>query len=89
MTSALARTEIARALLSLGSETIRRGKIVLGRMDLIRVGDQVLIDAGALLPVTLRSLDAIHLATARLIGSDLGRVVTYDDRLGEAAEAIG
>ncbi len=38
-------------------------------------------------PPILRSLDAIHLATAMLIGAEL--IVTYDDRLAEAAEAIG
>jgi predicted nucleic acid-binding protein len=33
----------------------------------------------------LRSLDAIHLATARLLGADLAGLVTYDDRLASAA----
>jgi predicted nucleic acid-binding protein len=37
----------------------------------------------------LRSLDAIHLATARVLGTDLTAVVSYDDRLLKAAEDAG
>ncbi len=37
----------------------------------------------------LRSLDAIHLASARLVSSELTGVVTYDDRLAAAAAAAG
>jgi predicted nucleic acid-binding protein len=37
----------------------------------------------------LRSLDAIHLATARLLGSDLDALVTYDNRLASAATEAG
>ncbi|WP_156926072.1 hypothetical protein [Glycomyces arizonensis] len=37
----------------------------------------------------LRSLDAIHLATARLVAEDLSGLVTYDDRLAVAAADAG
>jgi predicted nucleic acid-binding protein len=37
----------------------------------------------------LRSLDAIHLATARIFGSELGALATYDDRLAAAARDAG
>jgi uncharacterized protein len=37
----------------------------------------------------LRSLDAIHLATARVLGPDLDAVVSYDDRLVRAANEAG
>ena len=37
----------------------------------------------------LRSLDAIHLASALTLAPDIESVVTYDRRLGEAAEASG
>jgi len=39
--------------------------------------------------VELRSLDAIHLATAQLLGKEFGRVVTYDERMAEAARVLG
>jgi uncharacterized protein len=38
---------------------------------------------------TLRSLDAIHLVTARILGSDLSGLATYDDRFAKAAEDAG
>ena len=40
-------------------------------------------------PPALRTLDAIHLATAIALLPDLDAFVTYDDRLAEAARAIG
>jgi predicted nucleic acid-binding protein len=62
---------------------------VLARLDLVRVNDRVLEAAGELLPAELCSLDAIHLATARQLGSDLGHLVTYDDRMLHAARLLG
>jgi predicted nucleic acid-binding protein len=87
--SALARTEVVRALMPLGPQAIRRGHDVLARVDLVRVNDRVLDAAGALPPVELRSLDAIHLATAQQLGADLARIVTYDDRMATAAGQLG
>jgi predicted nucleic acid-binding protein len=89
VSSALARAEVARALLPRGVDAVRRGQDVLSRIDLVRVNDRVLNLAGALPPSTLRSLDAIHLATARLLGASLARVVTYDARLATAARTMG
>jgi predicted nucleic acid-binding protein len=42
-----------------------------------------------MLPLELRSLDAIHLATAQELGADLARVCTYDERMADAASALG
>ncbi|MGH9271730.1 MAG: type II toxin-antitoxin system VapC family toxin [Ilumatobacteraceae bacterium] len=89
ISSALARTEVLRAVLGEGERGITRARIVLVRLDLIRVNDRVLDAAGELLPAVLRSLDAIHLATARQLGSDLGHVVTYDERMLDAARLLG
>jgi hypothetical protein len=50
ITSALARTEMTRALLPLGAEAARRGHDVLARVDLVRINDRVLDAAGAMLP---------------------------------------
>lgn len=56
---------------------------------MIRVNDRFLRAAGRLPPAELRSLDAIHLATAQQLGEDLARLCTYDDRMGTAAAALG
>lgn len=86
--SALARTEVARATLALGPAVQQRVRDVLASIDLVRVSDRVLGDAGALLPLELRSLDAIHLATAALFGRTLAALVTYDARMTAAAKAL-
>jgi len=88
VTSALARTEVTRALLPAGPAAVRRGHEVLARFELIRINDRVLNAAGALLPAELRPLHAIHLATAQLLGADLARLVTYDERMAEAARSM-
>ncbi len=89
VSSALARTEVLRALLSAGDEAIIRGRAVLQRIDLVRVNDRILNAAGALRPPELRSLDAIHLATAQELGTELRALVTYDDRMATAATQLG
>ena len=89
VTSALARTEVARALLPLGPEAVLRGDEVLRRLQLLRVNDRVLAQAGRMESAELRSLDAIHLATAKQIGPRLKCVVTYDARMVDAARALG
>jgi hypothetical protein len=45
--------------------------------------------AGGVGPPVLRTLDAIHLATALRLAPELDAFVTYDDRLADAARAIG
>jgi uncharacterized protein len=89
VSSALARTEVARALLPLGPEVLQRGDEVLRRVQLLRVNDRILTAAGRMSPPELRSLDAIHLASARELGASVRCVVTYDTRMASAAKAIG
>ena len=89
VSSALATTEVTRAVLPLGDAFIRRARDVLGRFELVRVSNEILADAGHLEPATLRSLDVIHLATASLFEETLGGLVTYDRRMYEAAESLG
>ncbi len=89
ISSWLARTEVIRALLPLGPTAVDRGHDVLRRLDLIRVNDRVLTTAAELLPPELRSLDAIHLATAHQLGADLRQLITYDDRMAIAARDLG
>jgi uncharacterized protein len=89
VSSSLTRTEALRALLPGGENAVAAGRKVLSRVDLVRVSNGVLDEAAVLLPADLRSLDAIHLATARRLGEDLGAIVTYDERMAEAATQLG
>jgi predicted nucleic acid-binding protein len=89
VSSALARTEVTRVLLDKGESARKAGRRALANLDLLRIDNRVLDLAGGLLPFELRTLDAIHLATAQRLGADLGRLCTYDDRMRAAAEQIG
>ncbi len=89
VTSALARTEVARALLPAGHGALAAGRKVLARLDLVRVTNRVLEEAATLLPSAIRSLEAIHLATAGQLGEDLESLLTYDGRMAEAARRLG
>jgi predicted nucleic acid-binding protein len=89
VSSALARTEVARALMPSGREAVTRGEDVLRRIQLLRINDRILREAGRMEPADLRSLDAIHLASARHLGPPVKQIVTYDERMAEAARASG
>jgi predicted nucleic acid-binding protein len=89
VSSALARVEVARALLPLGEMAVRRGQDVLARIELIRINDRILMTAGSIEPPDMRTLDAIHLATVQQIEDDLSRIVTYDERMASGARLKG
>jgi predicted nucleic acid-binding protein len=46
-------------------------------------------DAAANVPGALRSLDALHVASAQQLGPELTSLVTYDHRMADAARAVG
>jgi predicted nucleic acid-binding protein len=62
---------------------------ILDAIYLIEVTPAMLDDAAAVDPPVLRSLDAIHLATALSVGDPDLEVITYDRRFAEAARANG
>ena len=89
VSSALLRTESLRAIRHLGPDALATVREGLRRVDLIGIDDRILDAAGTLEPQVLRTLDAIHLATALAVGDDLEAIVTYDERMVEAAKLIG
>jgi predicted nucleic acid-binding protein len=56
--------------------------------DEIPLTDQIR-DAATMVPSRLRSLDAIHLASAEMLGSELTALVTYDKRMADVARSVG
>lgn len=62
---------------------------ILRSVEVVELDPSIARQAQSVGPSTLRSLDAIHLATAMALGGDLDAFVTYDDRLADAAQAIG
>lgn len=91
VSSALAQVEVVRALRRIQAtpSAWRQGEEVLARVALLRIDEAILGDAAAVDPPSLRSLDAIHLATAFSIGDELTGLVTYDSQLADAAERAG
>jgi predicted nucleic acid-binding protein len=68
-------------------ERILEAERLLESLDLAGISRAVLGRAAALASTDMRSLDAIHLATAERLG--VGEMVTYDRRLGAAAQGLG
>jgi predicted nucleic acid-binding protein len=89
VSSAIARAEVLRALLPAGSAALAAGRSVLAGIELARINDRVLSAAAALEPADVRTLDAVHLATAQRFGTELGQLVAYDERLLAAAAQLG
>jgi uncharacterized protein len=86
---ALARVEVIRAVRAHGRPAINRARQLLERISLLRLDDLLLDQAAVLNGQSLRSLDAIHLAAAQVVGDGLAEVVTYDRHMAEAAHHIG
>lgn len=89
ISSALLRTEALRAVRHIGPDALATVREGLRRVDLVAMDDRILDAAGILEPRVRRTLDAIHLATAMALGDDLDSIVTYDERMIEAARLIG
>lgn len=87
--SALALTEVIRAVRPHGQAAVDEARLTLGTFDLIEIGRPLLDSAAELQPARLRTLDAIHLASALLLEGDCEGVITYDARMAEAARAAG
>lgn len=87
--SDLHRTELRRAARRAGPVTTARADRLLAEVEVLRLDPGAFDAAGRITPDALRSLDALHLAAARLLGADLAGIVAYDHRLAEAARQAG
>ena len=85
VSSVVARIEVERMARRIGAGAVRRARTVLSRIALVDLDEDVVHRAATLEPMQLRTLDAIHLATAISLGGDLGALCAYDVRLGGAA----
>jgi predicted nucleic acid-binding protein len=89
ITSLLAAVEVPRAVLRRAGHVPDGLASAFTGLILMEITRSVAARAAALQPAALRSLDAIHLASALELGEDLGAFVTYDARLAAAARALG
>lgn len=89
VTSELARVEVIRTCRRVNSDALPVARALLAQLDLIPLTSDVVDMAADVGDTTLRSLDAIHLASAVSIRADLSAFVAYDHRLASAASAAG
>lgn len=88
-TSDSARAELPRAGLRGNAKGHELARQLLDSAVLFPMTTAMLDAAGRTAPPALRTLDAIHLEAALSLGDALDGIVTYDDRLAEAARLHG
>ena len=87
--SELVRVEVPRAVRRAIPGGPERFDEVFERIHLVAVRRAALEHAARLGPPALRTLDAVHLASALLLREELDAFVAYDDRLLDAAASMG
>ncbi|OHU98198.1 type II toxin-antitoxin system VapC family toxin [Mycobacterium talmoniae] len=91
ITSVLTEVELPRAIRTVAPEGLAAVPAVLDRLDRFEIDTVVRATAAAYPDDKLRSLDAIHLATAQTASAaaSLTALVAYDHRLRQAATNLG
>lgn len=89
VSSDLLRTELLRATRRGAPKAVPRAREVLDSLTLLTLSTSVFERAAELEPSILRSLDALHVAAALELGDELDGLVTYDERMAEAASLLG
>ena len=89
VSSDLARAELIRVTRRAAPQLVVHARQVLDILVLMPLSGPVFDQAGRLEPPTLRTLDAVHLAAALDLVDDLEVIITYDERLAEAARTNG
>jgi predicted nucleic acid-binding protein len=88
-TSIVGRVEVERTVARRAPARLAHVAGLLDDLVIVALEPDVAAAAATIGPPTLRTLDAIHLASAAALGTDLEALVTYDRRLADAARALG
>ena len=90
ISSEITKLEVCRALIRHGLRERTRDKAnrLLARVAKLPM-EPVIEYAADVSEPTLRALDALHLATAQMLGPAVSEFVTYDKRLAKAAADVG
>jgi uncharacterized protein len=88
VSSRLLRIEMLRSVARNAPERVSRANVILSSVELFSL-DDIAQTAEVIGDRTLRSLDAIHLATAHELRTELTAFVCYDKRLCDSAHALG
>ena len=88
--SVLTRVEVIRTLHKIAPEKINDAQIILDGIDLTPVNPAILSVAENFSPsITLKSLDAIHVATVIFLNKSVEGVITYDKAMIKNANELG
>ena len=89
ISSDLLRIEVSRVVARNWPALIPDAQRLLDAFEYVQIDEDVVRSAIVEPDRLLRSLDAVHLATARLLGPELSALLTYDGRLSKAAADAG
>lgn len=89
VSSALLRIEVTRAVARALPVLLPEARDLLTAFSYVAIDDDIVDGATNEPDRALRSLDAIHLATARIFAPELDCLVSYDERLVRAAADAG
>jgi predicted nucleic acid-binding protein len=89
LTNRVATVEVSRTVARHSEAAKTQLPTAFKRVALIELSAEIAAAAADLAPAALRTLDAIHVASARSVGDELGAFVTYDARQAGAAKAVG
>lgn len=89
VSSALLHPELVRAVSRHRPELAARAMTLLQRVMTVPLTSDIVASAATIGSPALRTPDALHLATAVTIASELNSFVTYDKRLADAANGVG
>ncbi|MGI8646836.1 MAG: VapC toxin family PIN domain ribonuclease [Acidimicrobiales bacterium] len=89
VSSEIVHVELPRAVARSNPIMLPSAMQITSGMQIVPITPRVLALAATMPPPALRSLDAIHLASALQLTEHLTAFVAYDTRLAEAAEAAG
>lgn len=87
--SEILAVEASRTARRVGGDAPARAARLLAALTLVPLSSELRSQACLVGPPELRSLDAIHLATALSVRDRVGAVFTYDKRLAEASADVG
>ena len=81
--------EVVRAVQRVAPDLTSHAEQVVAQVSVVDAAEPIRARAALLEPATVRSLDALHLATAIEVGDALDALITYDARMAEAARSLG
>ena len=89
VSSVLARTEVVRAVARTDPDAVHLAIELLAAISVVELDTSLADEAARLDPAELRSLGAIHVAAALRLGPALGSLLSYDERMLDAASRHG